>query len=141
MNHLRRGGAAIAALALTLGIAGTALAGSATVESFSLDDCWSHEEPDGSVTWFDVIGTVHIVTTADGRQSATVQVRETQTAYLGSELLWQASSVSHQHAMSIGEDLFLLHLGSRSQWSGEIEGSQTYVLQIVNGEVIVEHMN
>ena len=141
MRQVRRGGAALVAFLLTLGIAGTALAGSATVESVPLDNSWSEPEPDGSVITYDVIGTVHIVTTADGRQSATVQMRETQTAYLGSELLWVARSVSHQHAMSIGEDLFLLHLGSRSHWSGEIEGSQTYVLHIVNGEVIVEHTN
>src|SRR5688572_9639993 len=116
MNILKRRAAAIAAAAfvLTLGVWTVAAAG-AIVDVMPLDDRWSHEEPDGSVTWFDVTGEVRIVTTADGRQSATVRMRETQTLYApDGNLVMEAESSSSQHALTLGEHTFVVHLSSRS---------------------------
>ena len=142
MKTLTRGAvsslAATALLALTVS---TVAAAGATVETFPLDDRWSHEEPTGEITWFDVTGDVRIVTTADGRSSAIVTMRETQTVYLGDEVQMESRSVQMQHAITIGEDLFLLHLASRASWTNsDGGGSQTYVFQLVDGEVIVEHI-
>ncbi|MGH2402814.1 MAG: hypothetical protein ACRDE6_08865, partial [Candidatus Limnocylindria bacterium] len=82
-----------------------------------------------------------VVTAPNGRQSATIHARETQTAYGGGQLRWQSRSVSRMHVLAIGEDLFLVHLGSRGRWSGEIEGSVTLVLHIVKGKVVVDHLS
>ena len=67
MTTFRRGMTASAAALLTaiLGVSSVAAAG-ATVETLPLDGRWSHEEPDGSVFWFDVTGEVRIVTSPDG---------------------------------------------------------------------------
>ena len=142
MNPINRGMTAVAAAALTLilGVSSVAAAG-ATVETFPLDGRWSHEEPDGHVYWFDVTGDVRIVTTADGRQSATVQMREVQTLYDPSgRLVMEATSASSQHALTIGEDAFQVHITSRSQWTNEYGGGSYHVvLQIVDGVVIVDH--
>jgi hypothetical protein len=143
MNPFKRGAAAVLAALFTLilGVSSVAAAGGATIETFPLDGRWSHEEPDGHVYWFDVTGDVRIVTTADGRQSATVQMREAQTLYDPSgKLVMEAESASSQHALSIGEDTFQVHLSSRSRYTNEYGGGSTQiVLQIVNGVVIVDH--
>jgi hypothetical protein len=143
MNPFKRGAAAVLAALFTLilGVSSVAAAGGATIETFPLDGRWSHEEPDGHVYWFDVTGDVRIVTTADGRQSATVQMREVQTLYDPSgKLVMEAESASSQHALSIGEDTFQVHLSSRSRYTNEYGGGSTQiVLQIVNGVVIVDH--
>lgn len=142
MHPFRRGASLIVAAVLTLvlGVSSVAAAG-ATVETFPLDGRWSHEEPDGHVYWFDVTGDVRIVTTADGRQSATVQMREVQTLYDPSgRLVMEARSASSQHSLGIGEDTFQVHLTSRSRWTNEYGGgSYRVVLQIVDGVVIVDH--
>lgn len=71
MRIIKRGGAATLAVAanLALGVSTVAAGNGATIETFPLDDRWSHEEPTGEVFWFDVTGDVRIVTTADGRSS------------------------------------------------------------------------
>ncbi len=142
MIHFKRGARVLAGalLALILGVSSVAAAG-ATVETFPLDGRWSHPEPDGSVYWFDVTGDVRIVTTADGRQSATVQMRETQTLYDPSgNIVMEAEAASSQHALTIGEDAFQVHLTSRSRWTNEYGGGSYHVvLQIVDGVVIVDH--
>lgn len=142
MHSPRRGAIALVAALLTLvvGVSSVAAAG-ATIETFALDDRWSHEEPDGHVYWFDVTGDVRIVTTADGRQSATVQMREIQTLYDPSgTLVMEAKGASSQHSLAIGEDTFQVHLTARSRWTNEYGGgSSQIVLQIVDGVVIVDH--
>ena len=142
MTLFKRGATAVAAAMLTLilGVSSVAAAG-ATVETFPLDGRWSHPEPDGSVYWFDVTGDVRIVTTADGRQSATVQMREVQTLYDPyGKLVMEAEAASSQHALAIGEDTFQVHLTSRSRWTNEYGGGSYHVvLQIVDGVVIVDH--
>ena len=142
MSALTRGATAVVAalLTLVLGVSSVAAAG-ATLEVMPLDDRWSHEEPDGSVYWFDVTGEVRIVTSPDGRQSATVQMRQVQTLYDASgRLVMEAESSSSQHALSLGEDTFQVHVSSRSRWSSEYgDGSSRIVLQIVNGVAIVDH--
>ena len=140
MHLYKRGTAVIAAALLTLilGVSSVA-AGGATVETFPLDGRWSHEEPDGHVYWFDVTGTVRIVTTAEGRQSATVQMREEQTLYDPTgRLVMEAESSTSQHALTIGENEFQVHLTTRSRWTNEYGGgSLKSVLQIVDGVVLV----
>jgi hypothetical protein len=140
MTIFKRGaGALVAAVfTLTLGVSSVAAAG-ATVETFPLDARWSHEEPDGHVFWFDVTGTVRIVTAADGRQSATVTMREEQTLYDPTgKLVMVAESASTQHSLTIGENEFQVHLNSRSSWTNEYGGgSLKSVLQIVDGVVLV----
>src|SRR5688500_2000124 len=124
MTAFRRGTSVLVAALLTLilGVSSVAAAG-ATVETFPLDGRWSHEEPDGHVYWFDVTGDVRIVTTADGRQSATVQMRETQTLYDPSgNLVMEATLASSQHSLTIGEDAFQVHLTSRANWTNESGG-------------------
>ena len=142
MTPFKRGTTAVAAAMLTLilGVSSVAAAG-ATVQTFPLDDRWSHPEPDGSVYWFDVTGDVRIVTTADGRQSATVQMREVQTLYDPSgRLVMESESSSSQHALTIGEDTLQVHLTSRARWTNEYGGGSYHVvLQIVDGVVIVDH--
>ena len=142
MHSFRRGTSVLVAalLTLVLGVSSVA-AGGATVEIFPLDARWSHEEPDGHVYWFDVTGDVRIVTTADGRQSATVQSRETQTLYDPTgRLVMEAKVASSQHALTLGEDTFQVHLTSRSRWTNDFGGGSAHiVLQIVNGVVIVDH--
>ena len=142
MNLFKRGTAAVAGalLTFTLGVSSVA-AGGATVETFPLDGRWSHEEPDGHVFWFDVTGDVRIVTTAEGRQSATVQMREVQTLYdPAGRLVMEATSSSSQHSLAIGEDTFQVHVTSRSEWTNEYGGGSYHVvLQIVDGVVIVDH--
>jgi hypothetical protein len=142
MTPLKRGSTAIVAALLTLilGASSVAAAG-ATIEVFPLDGRWSHEEPDGHVYWFDVTGDVRLVTTADGRQSATVQMRETQTLYDPTgKLVMEAKVASSQHALTIGENTLQVHLTSRSNWTNESGGGSYHVvLQIVNGVVIVDH--
>jgi hypothetical protein len=142
MHPFRRGASLLAAalLTLTLGVTSVA-AGGATIETFPLDGRWSHEEPDGHVTWFDVTGDVRLVTTADGRQSATVHMREIQTLYDPSgKLVMEAQLASSQHALTIGEDTLQVHLTSRGRWTNEYGGGSYHVvLQIVNGVVIVDH--
>ena len=142
MTHFKRGASAVAAALLTLilGVSSVAAAG-ATVETFPLDGRWSHEEPDGHIFWFDVTGDVRIVTTADGRQSATVQMREVQTLYDPSgKLVMEAKVASSQHSLAIGEDTFQVHLSARSRWTNEYGGGSYHVvLQIVDGVVIVDH--
>jgi hypothetical protein len=142
MIAIKRGTIALVAALLTLvvGVSSVAAAG-ATVETFPLDGRWSHEEPDGHVYWFDVTGDVRLVTTADGRQSATVQMRETQTLYDPTgKLVMEAQVASSQHALNIGEDAFQVHLTSRSRWTNESGGGSYHViLQIVHGVVIVDH--
>ncbi len=142
MTRFKRGTTVVVAALLTLilGVSSVAAAG-ATVETFPLDGRWSHEEPDGHVYWFDVTGDVRIVTTADGRQSATVQMRETQTLYDPSgRLVMEAESSSSQHSLALCEDTFQVHLTSRSRWTNEYGGGSYHVvLQIVNGVVIVDH--
>src|SRR5687768_15101767 len=106
MTRFKRGTTVVVAALLTLilGVSSVAAAG-ATVETFPLDGRWSHEEPDGHVYWFDVTGDVRIVTTSDGRQSATVQMREVQTLYDPSgKLVMEAKSSSSQHSLALGED-------------------------------------
>lgn len=142
MTAFTRGAIAfVAALLVIILGASSVAAGGASVETIPLDDRWSHEEPDGHVFWFDVTGDVRIVTTADGRQSATVQMRETQTLYDPSgRLVMEAESASSQHALTIGEDVFQVHLNSRSRYTNEYGGgSMKIVLQIVDGVVIVDH--
>ncbi len=143
MNAFKRGAtAALAALfTLILGVSSVAASGGATVETFPLDGRSSHEEPDGSVYWFDVTGDVRIVTTADGRQSATVQMRETQTLFDPTgKLVMEAESATSQHALTVGENEFQVHLSSRSRYTNEYGGgSMKIVLQIVDGVVIVNH--
>ena len=142
MIAIKRGTIALGAalLTLVLGVSSVAAAG-ATVETFPLDGRWSHEEPDGHVYWFDVTGDVRIVTTADGRQSASVQMREVQTLYDPSgKLVMEAQLASSQHSLTIGEDAFQVHLTSRSRWTNEFGGGSYHViLQIVDGVVIVDH--
>lgn len=142
MTPLKRGTTAIVAALLTLilGVSSVAAAG-ATIEVYPLDGRWSHEEPDGHVYWFDVTGDVRIVTTADGRQSATVQMREVQTLYDPTgTLVMESEAASSQHALSMGEDTFQVHLTSRASWTNEYGGGSYHVLlQIVNGVVIVDH--
>jgi hypothetical protein len=142
MHPFRRGASLFAAVTLTLvlGVSSVAASG-ATVETFPLDGRWSHEEPDGHVYWFDVTGDVRIVTTADGRQSATVQMREVQTLYDPSgRLVMEAKVASSQHSLAIGEDTFQVHLTTRSRWTNESGGGSYHiVLQIVDGVVIVDH--
>ena len=142
MIAIKRGTIALGAalLTLALGVSSVAAAG-ATVETFPLDGRWSHEEPDGHVYWFDVTGDVRIVTTADGRQSASVHMREVQTLYDPSgKLVMEAELASSQHALTIGEDAFQVHLTSRSRWTNEFGGGSYHViLQIVDGVVIVDH--
>jgi hypothetical protein len=142
MTAFRRGTSVLAAALLTLilGVSSVAAAG-ATIETIPLDGRWSHEEPDGSVYWFDVTGTVRIVTTADGRQSATVQMREEQTLYDPSgKLVMESEGASSQHALTIGEDAFQVHVTSRARWTNEYGGGSYHVvLQIVDGVVIVDH--
>ena len=142
MIAIKRGTIALVAALLTLvhGVSSVAAAG-ATDETFPLDGRWSHEEPDGHVYWFDVTGDVRIVTTADGRQSATVQMREVQTLYDPSgELVMEAKLASAQHSLTIGENAFQVHLTSRSRWTNEFGGGSYHViLQIVDGVVIVDH--
>lgn len=142
MIAIRRGTIALVAalLTLVLGVSSVA-AGGATVETLPLDGRWSHEEPDGHVYWFDVSGDVRIVTTADGRQSATVQMREVQTLFDPSgKLVMEAKVASSQHSLTIGEDTFQVHLTSRSRWANEFGGGSYHViLQIVDGVVIVDH--
>ncbi len=143
MNSFKRGAAAVLAafFTLILGVSSVAAAGGATIETFPLDGRWSHEEPDGHVYWFDVTGDVRIVTTADGRQSATVQMREVQTLYDPTgTLVMESEAASSQHALSMGEDTFQVHLTSRASWTNEYGGGSYHVLlQIVNGVVIVDH--
>lgn len=142
MTRSTRGASALVAalLTLVLGVSSVSAA-SATVETFPLDGRWSHEEPDGHVYWFDVTGDVRIVTTADGRQGATVQMRETQTLYDPTgRLVMEAKVASSQHSLAIGEDTFQVHLTSRSRWANESGGGSYHVvLQIVDGVVIVDH--
>ena len=142
MIAIRRGTIALVAalLTLVLGVSSVA-AGGATVETLPLDGRWSHEEPDGHVYWFDVTGDVRIVTTADGRQSASVQMREVQTLYDPSgKLVMEAKVASSQHSLTIGKDTFQVHLTSRSRWTNEFGGGSSHViLQIVGGVVIVDH--
>jgi hypothetical protein len=142
MTAFKRGTTVLAAALLTLmlGVSSVAAAG-ATIETIPLDGRWSHAEPDGSVYWFDVTGNVRIVTTAEGRQSATVQMREVQTLYDPSgKLVMEAESASSQHALTIGEDAFQVHLTSRARWTNEYGGGSYHVvLQIVDGVVIVDH--
>ena len=142
MHPFRRGASVLVAALLTfiLGISSVAAA-SATVETFPLDARWYHEEPDGHVYWFDVTGDVRIVTTAAGRQSATVQMREVQTLYDPSgALVMEAKVASSQHSLAIGEDTFQVHLTSRSRWTNESGGGSYHiVLQIVDGVVVVDH--
>src|SRR5688500_9386968 len=137
MTPFKRGTTAVAAALFTLiiGVSSVVAAG-ATVETFPLDGRWSHEEPDGHVYWFDVTGDVRIVTTADGRQSATVQMRETQTLYDPTgKLVMEAELASSQHSLAIGEDNTVqVHLTSRSRWTNEFGGGSYHVvLQIVDG--------
>ena len=140
MPIFRRGTTALVAamLTLALGVSSVAAA-SATVEAFPLDDRFSHEEPDGHVTWFHVTGTVRIVTTADGRQSATVNMREEQTLYDPTgKLVMAASSATMQHALTVGENAFLVHMNTRGRWTGEYgDGASKFVMQIVDGVVLV----
>ncbi len=142
MTAFNRGAAALVAalLILILGVTSVAAAG-ASIETIPLDGRWSHEEPDGSVYWFDVTGDVRIVTTADGRQSATVQMRETQTLFDPTgKLVMEAESATSQHALTVGENEFQVHLSSRSRYTNEYGGgSMKIVLQIVDGVVIVNH--
>ena len=142
MSLFKRGGALgfAAVLTLALGVS-TVAAASATVDTFPLDDRWSHEEPDGSVYWFDVTGDVRIVTTADGRQSATVSMRQVQTLFDPSgKLVMEARSTSSQHALTLGEDTSQVHVTSSSRWTNEYGGGSSHiVLQIVNGVVVVDH--
>jgi hypothetical protein len=142
MIAIKRGTIVLAAalLTLVLGVSSIAAAG-ATVETFPLDDRWSHEEPDGHVTWFDVTGDVRIVTTADGRQSATVHMREVQTLYDPTgKIVMEAKLASSQHALNFGEDAFQVHVTSRASWTNESGGGSYHViLQIVDGVVIVDH--
>jgi hypothetical protein len=142
MHSFRRGASVfVAALfSLILGVSSVAASG-ATVETFPLDGRWSHEEPDGHVYWFDVTGDVRIVTTADGRQSATVVMRETQTLYDPTgKLVMEAKVASSQHALTIGENTLQVHLTSRGSWTNESGGGSYHVvLQIVDGVVIVDH--
>ena len=141
MPFLKRGAAAglASALVLILGVSTVSASSGATVDSFALDSSWSHEEPTGEVTWFDVTGDVRVVTTADGRSSMTVHQHETQT-YLDGAVVMESRSVSMQHALTIGENEFLVHLASRAHWTfGDAEGSLTYVLHIVDGALVVEH--
>lgn len=142
MHSFRRGASLLVAAVVTLvlGVSSVAAAG-AIVETFPLDGRWSHEEPDGHVYWFDVTGDVRIVTTADGRQSATVQMREVQTLYDPSgKLVMEARLASSQHSLAIGENTFQVHLTSRSRWTNEFGGGSYHVvLQIVDGVVIVDH--
>ena len=142
MQPFRRGATAFAAaiLTLVLGVSSVAATG-ATIETFPLDARWYHEEPDGHVYWFDVTGDVRIVTTADGRQSATVHYREVQTLYDPSgRLVMEAKVASSQHALTVGEDSFQVHLTTRSRWTNESGGGSYHVvLQIVDGVVIVDH--
>jgi len=142
MSLFKRGTTAVAAALLTLilGVSSVAAAG-ATIETFPLDGRWSHEEPDGHIYWFDVTGDVRIVTTADGRQSATVHMREVQTLYDPSgKLVMEAQLASSQHSLAIGEDTFQVHLTSRARWTNESGGGSYHVvLQIVDGVVIVDH--
>jgi hypothetical protein len=76
-----------------------------------------------------------------GRQSATAQMREEQTLYDPSrKLVMQAKGASSQHALTIGEDTFQVHLTSRARWTNEYGGGSYHVvLQIVDGVVIVDH--
>ncbi len=142
MRFFTRGAAislAVAAI-LSFGVSTVAAGNRATFESFPLDDRWYHEEPTGEVFWFDVTGEVRIVTTADGRSSATVHYKETQTLTLDDKVLMQSRSVSTQHAMGVGEDTYVIHVTNRSRWTNEYGGGAiTVVLQIVNGVVIVDH--
>jgi hypothetical protein len=142
MHVLKHGGLATLAAAAILSLAVSTVAASdgATVESFPLDDRWSHEEPNGEVYWFDVTGDVRIVTMPDGRSSATVHVHETQTLLLGDDVLMESRSVSMQHAISFGDDLYLLHMTNRTRWTNtDGGGDYTVVLQIVDGRVVVDH--
>ena len=142
MTALKRGASVLVAalLTLTIGVASVA-AGGASVQTIPLDGRWSHEEPDGSVFWFDVTGQVRIVTTVDGLQSATVQMREEQTLYDPTgKLVMEAESASSQHALTVGENEFQVHVSSRSRYTNEYGGgSMKIVLQIVDGVVIVDH--
>jgi hypothetical protein len=143
MNAINRGATAFAAalFILILGVSSVTASSGATIETFSLDGRSSHEEPDGHVYWFDVTGEIRIVTTADGRQSATVQMREVQTLYDPTgKLVMESEAASSQHALSLGEDTFQVHLTSRASWTNEYGGGSYHVLlQIVNGVVIVDH--
>ena len=141
MHPFRRGATVAAAALLTLVLGVSSVAAAATVETFPLDARWSHAEPDGHVYWFDVTGDVRIVTTADGRQSASVHTREVQTLYDPSgRLVMEAKIASSQHALTIGEDTFQVHLTTRSRWENEFGGGSLHiVLQIVDGVVIVDH--
>lgn len=140
MTLFKRGTTALVAaiLTLTLGVSSAAAAG-ATVETIPVDQRWFHPEPDGSVFWFDVTGTVRIVTTADGRQSATVNTREEQTLYdPAGKLVMVANSATTQHALTIGENEFQVHLNMRSRWTNEYGGgSSKFVMQIVDGVALV----
>lgn len=142
MTAFKRGASVFVAalLTLTIGVSSVA-AGGASVQTIPLDGRWSHEEPDGSVFWFDVTGQVRIVTTVDGLQSATVQMREEQTLYDPTgKLVMEAESASSQHALTVGENEFQVHVSSRSRYTNEYGGgSMKIVLQIVDGVVIVDH--
>ena len=80
------------------------------------------------------------MTTADGRSSATVHYKETQTLTLDDKVLMESRSVATQHAMGVGEDTYVIHVTTRSRWTNEYGGGAiTLILQIVNGVVIVDH--
>lgn len=137
----RRGAAVLAAvvLTLTLGVASAFAAGGATIETVTLDSSHSHEEPTGEVTYFDLTGAVRIVTTPDGRQSATIQYVDRQTTVLGDQVLIESVSSGKQTMLSKGDDIFVVHLTSRSSWtSGGEEFSSRFLIQIVNGVVVAE---
>ena len=144
MNILKRGGVAILAAALgAILVTSTVAAAPASVQSFSLDDRWSVEEPDGSVVWYSLRGTVRLVTTPGGRTSATVHARERQTI-IGptGTVTMEARGVSMQHVVTRGEDTIMVHLTSRGRWVfGDSTGSQTLVFHLVKGKVVVDHVS
>jgi hypothetical protein len=137
----RRGLATLvaAALSLTIGVS-TAFAGTgATVEVYRLDDYHEHEEPNGDVYTFDVTGNLRVVTTTDGRQSATIHFDQVQTLISEGRVVMEAFTTNKQHALTLGEDQFQVHLTFHSEWTNEVgEFSQRYLLQIVNGVVVME---
>jgi hypothetical protein len=140
-RSIRRGGAFLAAALLTLSIGATAThaAGGATVEVFDLTSYHEHEEPNGDVYTFDVTGTLRIVTTPDGRQSATAHYEQVQTLVSAGKVVMEAFTTNRQHALTLGEDQFQVHLMFRTDWTNESgEYSQRYLVQIVNGVVVME---
>jgi hypothetical protein len=68
-------------------------------------------------------------------------MREEQTLYDPTgKLVMEAESASSQHALTVGDNEFQVHLTSRSRYTNEYGGgSMQVVLQIVDGVVIVDH--